>query len=70
VRLGNPNRKGTPVLSDCCPSPFGYINERRFIIYGKHDREIHLLPLTPDDLRKLADLIEKHAIMPASDKAA
>ncbi len=70
MRLGNPNRKGTPVLSDCCPSPFGYVNERRLIIYGKHDREIHLLPLTPDELRKLADLIETCGKVAANDAVA
>jgi hypothetical protein len=71
MRQGTPNRKGTPILSDCCPSPFGYINDCRFIIYGKHDRETHLLSLSPEDLRKLADLIESNRVsIEPSERAA
>lgn len=59
MRLGTPNRKGTPVHGDCCRAPFGYLSETgRLILYGKHERELHILPLTPADLRKLALLIE------------
>lgn len=70
MRLGTPKRKGTPVEGDCCPTPFGYINDRALLVYGRHDGELHLLPLTPDDLRKLAAEIEKRSTMSAQERAA
>jgi hypothetical protein len=70
MRLGTPNRKGTPLKGDCCPSAFGYINGRVLVVYARHDRELHLLPLTPADLRKLADEIENRAKVEESERAA
>lgn len=47
--------KGTAILSDCCESPFGYVRNGRVTVTAKHDGEIHMLILFPDDLRKLAN---------------
>jgi len=71
MRFDTPNRKGTPVKGDCCPSPFGYITDRAFMVYGRHDGELHVLPLTPADLRKIADEIESgRASIAANERAA
>ena len=52
--------KGTAVLSDCCDHPFAYIRDSgKVTITMPHNRESHMLVLSPADLRKLADEAEK-----------
>lgn len=59
MNLGKSNLKGVPLEGDCCPSPFGYLRNGRLMIYGRHDRELHVLVLKPEDLRKIATELER-----------
>lgn len=61
--------KGTAILSDCCESPFGYVRNGRVTVAVRHNGEIHMLVLYPEDLEKLASLSRECAKI-ATDRAA
>lgn len=61
--------KGLAIMSECCPTPFGYVRNGRVTITVSHDREAHMLVLRPADLRRLADEAEGCAIFAPEDEA-
>jgi hypothetical protein len=50
--------KGLALVGDCCRLPFGYIREGKLILTMPHTRRGHELPMTANDLRSLANLLD------------
>lgn len=44
-----------------CAYALGYVTDRGLVLSGKHEQkaDVHTAPLTPEDLRTLANLIEE-----------
>lgn len=62
--------KGIAILSECCANAFGYVRNGKAMITTKHGNEVHMLILSPEDLRNLANLTEESCANIASDRAA
>lgn len=55
MRLGTPNKTGTPVKDDLCEIAAGYIRETGcFSVVVMHGKEPHMLVLWPDDLDEIS----------------
>ena len=52
------SKKGLALVSDCCRLPFGYIRDGKLILTMPHTRKGHELPMTANDLRSLANLLD------------
>jgi hypothetical protein len=51
-------RGGLALVCSCCPDAYGYVERGRFVIQSRHQHRTHSNALTPDELRKLAQIIE------------
>lgn len=52
-------RKGFALIADCCRLPFGYIKDGKFVLVMPHERRGHEMTMTANDLRSIANLIDR-----------
>ena len=58
-RLEKTRRGKTVLRSGCCSLPHAEVIGSKLRITSHHDRERHAIELTPQDLRDLAEQLEK-----------
>lgn len=63
------DRNAKKILCNCCSLPFAVIRNKLLIIESRHAGVVHPNGLTADDLRNLANELERCAKM-AQDKVA